>query len=265
MASFLDSLLGWLLLIDSSLAILIISFILSLITSLAIKFLTNQTMMKSIRNEMKDLQSQMKTAKSNPKKLTKINSRLLEINMSYMSESWKPSLYTLLPMLIIFGWLGSHMGYYPLQPNQEFKVTAYFEDYAGGSIKLVPDENITVTDSIEKAVVSKEMTWNVFGKEGYHTLNFEYKNKTFKKEVIISNERVYAPVEQSYKTGFLFFSSANDAGLSKVTLPNREIMPFQNVPGLNMVPVINTLNWFWTYVIFSIAFSLVLRKVLDLY
>ena len=80
MASFMDPLLGWLLYLHPALGLLIISLIISIITTLAIKFLTNQTLMKDLRNELKELQKEMKELKNNPKKMAKINEKVMETN-----------------------------------------------------------------------------------------------------------------------------------------------------------------------------------------
>lgn len=124
--SFLDPVLGWILYLDPALGILIISLLVSVIINLSIKFLTNQSLMRELKDEMKELQKQMKSLKNNPNKLSKANSRFMETNMKYMSHSMRPTLFTFLPIIVVFGWLNSHIAYYPLAPETPFEVQAFF-------------------------------------------------------------------------------------------------------------------------------------------
>ena len=53
----------------------------------------------------KSLQKDMRALKDNPSKLMELNKLAMQKNMEYMRHSMKPTLYTLLPLLLIFGWL----------------------------------------------------------------------------------------------------------------------------------------------------------------
>ena len=58
-----DTLLGWTLSFHPALSILILSLIVSIIITLAIKFFTDQRLMKDLKEELKELQRQMKELK----------------------------------------------------------------------------------------------------------------------------------------------------------------------------------------------------------
>ncbi len=85
-----------------SISLLIISFILTLITTLIYKYTTNQVMMKSFKEETKKMQEEMKLLKDNPNKMMEKNKELMEKNMKMMSQSFKPILFTFIPFVIIF-------------------------------------------------------------------------------------------------------------------------------------------------------------------
>ena len=86
-------------------ALLIISFLMTFLITLSYKYLTNQELMKSLKDELKDFQKQMKDNKDNSQKVMDIQKQSLEKNMKYMMHSFKPTLYTFIPLIIIFTWL----------------------------------------------------------------------------------------------------------------------------------------------------------------
>ena len=83
-------------------SLLIISFFLTLITTLIYKYTTDQEMLKSFKEESKKMQQEMKTLKDNPGKMMEKNKELMEKNMKVMKQSFKPLIYTFIPFAIIF-------------------------------------------------------------------------------------------------------------------------------------------------------------------
>lgn len=86
-------------------SIIIISLILTALMTVAQKYLTNQTEMKHLREELKHLQKEMKSNTNNPDKLPDIQKRSLESNMKYMKLSFRPIIFTSIPIIIIFNWI----------------------------------------------------------------------------------------------------------------------------------------------------------------
>lgn len=267
MASFMDPLLGWLLYFHPALGLLIVSLLISVITTLAIKFLTNQSLMKDLRNELKELQKEMKDLRNNPKKMAQVNERMMETNSKYMSHSMRPTFFTLIPILLIFGWLSSHIGYYPIMPGENFQITAVFEEGVNGEVNInLPEEIKLLEGEPNREILRKEVSWILLSdNEGDYNIEFEVNGKTYTKRVLITNEREYAPIETSFRKRFLFFSSKEENGFNSIKLSNKEVKPFEDVPVLKDLPLISGFNWFWTYFVFSIAFSMGLRRLLNLY
>jgi hypothetical protein len=195
----------------------------------------------------------MKKLRDKPEKMAKINSQVMETNMKYMTHSMRPTLFTFLPLIIIFGWLGSHLAYYPLQPNTVFDITAQFKNPEGTATLTVPEE-LTIMDEAQKQIITEEVDWKVQGPEGEFTVQLEHAGNTFEKQVIISSQRQYAPVEKTYKDN-----------LEKITLSNEKIRPFSDVPLLKNIPWLNTWSWLGAYLLFSIVFSMSWRRVLKIY
>lgn len=265
--TFLDPILGWLLLLHPALAIVLVSLLVSLIVTLAIKLFTNQSLMKDLRNELKELQKEMKALKNNPDKMQKVNSRFMETNMKYMSHSMRPTLFTFIPIILVFGWLSSHLGYMPLVPGEPFKVTAIFDE-AAGKVTMTLPEGLSFKDiegqTSTKDVLYEEVDWLVLGEEGTYQLQIEHMNKVYDKEVIISKSQEYAPVEKDYRKRVLFFSSSN-GNLQKVILDNEKIRPFSTVPVIRDIPWVGSWGWLGVYFLFSIIFSMSLRRVFNIY
>ena len=96
---------GWLIKFNKLLGIVAISLILNLIVTLAAKFLSDQKLMKSLKEEGEYLKEEMKKFKNDPQKYLELQKKQMESSLKYMRHSMKPALFTLLPLLLIFGWL----------------------------------------------------------------------------------------------------------------------------------------------------------------
>src|SRR3989344_7479675 len=113
--------------LNPAIGILIISFILALLITVIYKYTTNQSLMKDLKNELKELQKEIKELRNEPQKAMAVQKKAMETNMKYMMHSFKSMIFTFIPVIIIFGWLNGHLAYMPLQPNEEFTVTAIFD------------------------------------------------------------------------------------------------------------------------------------------
>ena len=84
-------------------AVIILSFLLTALVTWIYKLVTNQVLMKQMKDELKMYQDQMKEHKENHEKMMEIQKKAMEKNLQYMKHSFKPTLFTLVPLLIIFG------------------------------------------------------------------------------------------------------------------------------------------------------------------
>ena len=82
--------------------LLTISFILTLLSTLAYKYLTDQKKLKEIKDETKKLQEEMKLLKNDASKMMEKQKEIMQKNMYVMRSSFKPLLYTFIPFLLIF-------------------------------------------------------------------------------------------------------------------------------------------------------------------
>ena len=243
----LDFLLGWVLLLPPLWGILIITAIISVIITLVYKYATDQGLMKSLKTEMKELQKQMKELKEHPEEVKKIQSKFMSLNGKYTMESFKPSLYYLIPLLVIFGWLSGNMGYDPLLPGQEFNVLLQFEKNITGNVSVDVVKGMDVVGDKVKEIKNGLIDFSFKGEEGNYLLEFKQGSKSYRKEVLVTKERKFKPPIDLIENG----------ELKQITTGNKETIVL-NLFGWE-------LGWLGTYILLSIAFSMGLRKVLDVY
>jgi len=104
---FFNSIFGPLINFNPEFGLILISFLLTIVITIAYKYLTDQELMKSLKAELKELQGQMKEFKHDTAKVMQLQKVSMEKNMKYMMHSFKPTLFTFVPLIIVFGWLRS--------------------------------------------------------------------------------------------------------------------------------------------------------------
>ena len=256
----------FLLKIPSFWAILIISFVLTLVTTLVYKFTTDQKKMKKLKEEMKEYQKKIKAlSKESPEKMMAMQQQALKGNTEYMKHSFRSTLYTIVPLLLIFGWLGSHLAFESILPDQPFKVSAYFAEGHGpfASIRGEGMSELEIignsTQPINETVIGgwlifktreDKVTWTLKGGEGEYKLLITYNGEEYDHRLIISSQRLYATPEKSIQ----------NSKLKKIVIENQKIYPIGTIPVLGWAP-----SWLWTYILLSLGFSIGIRKLLKVY
>lgn len=237
----LNPIFGPLLKLHPFFAILIITLIVTLISIVAYKKLTDQALLKSIREEMKELRKKMDESKNDSKKLMELQKISMAKSMIQMKQTMKPMLITMIPILIIFGWFSTHLAYNPITPDQQFSVNLTLKENLGNVTIILP-ENIESLDSNTKTVENKKAGFLLKAKqEGKYSLTFDYNNKTYTKDILISNNKEYiTPVEvvnQDIKT---------------IMVSNAPIKIFG-------------LGWLWVYIIMAVILNSLFRKLFKVY
>jgi uncharacterized membrane protein (DUF106 family) len=246
----LDTLFNPILALPPVVGILIVSILVSVITLLAYKFLTNQTLMKQLRDEINEFQKEAKELRNHPEKAMKVQTEMMETNSKYMMESMKPTLFTFIPILIIFAWLNTHMAYYPLQPGMPFEVSLQYKAGTVGEAKLTLPEGMSTEDETVKKILNNKVTWVVSGKSGTYNMTFESPGIKVDKDVLITTQKTYAPPVKAIK----------NLPLTQIAVGNERVHPFGGLSLFGWQP-----GWLGTYVIFSLFFSITLRKLFKIY
>lgn len=226
--------------------VLIMSFLITLITTIIYKYTTNQSLMKDLKDEMKAFQKEMKELKSDPKKMMEVQKKAMQTNMKYMSHSMRSMLFTFIPIILIFGWMNANLAYLPVMPDQQFITTVQFDDSVTGQVELVLPNGISTTDNLTKDI-SKEVKWVLTGKEGNYNIEYKVGSKSYDKEVVITRGQKYiAPVKV-----------VKDGTVRQISIDHQKIQVL-NIVGWK-------LGWLGSYIIFSIIFSAILRKLFKVY
>ncbi|MEE9525235.1 MAG: EMC3/TMCO1 family protein [Candidatus Woesearchaeota archaeon] len=243
--------------IPSFWSILIISLVVAVLITLVYKWMTDQHLMRALKEDIKKFQKQMKELKDNPKEFMAVQKRAMETNMKYMMHSMKPTLVTFIPIILIFGWLNANIAFEPILPDQEFTTTAMFDRGTSGEITLIAPEGIeTTSDSTQEVecrmekgwIRSKEICesqWILKGVTGNYLLEYEFDDQKETQELLITEEKAYEKPVKVIKEG----------KLQQLKIDNEKVKP---IPGL-------PIGWLGTYIIFSIIFSMTLRKIMKLH
>ncbi len=245
-----DFLFGWLLLLPPFWAILILSFIMSLIVIIITKYTTDQDLMKHLKEESKDLQKQMRELKDQPEKLMEVQKKHMQSSMKYMTQSFRPMIFTFIPIIIIFGWISAHLAYEPILPGQEFSVKVQLDKGVAGVISATAPEGITLTGDASKKISDGIVIFTFKGDAGNYSapgIVFSVNGKEYHKDVKITTKREYINPIKPVRDGTV-----------------RQIETLHE-----KVKVIKlgsfSLSWIWSYIIFSIIFSSLLRKWMKVY
>lgn len=103
--SFFNSVFGGLIEWNPLGALIIISFILMLLTTLVYKYFTDQEAMKSLKEEMKEIQNQMKEVKDEPGRMMELQKQSFSKMIESFKHQIKPMLITFVPFAILLPWI----------------------------------------------------------------------------------------------------------------------------------------------------------------
>ena len=255
MAGFLDTIfnpwLGLALKLPAFWAILIISAFITILVTVVYKYTTNQREMKQIKDDLKKYQKEMRETKDT-KKLMSIQKKALDLNMKYMKSSFKSTLYTFIPIIIIFAWLNMHIAYEPIQPNTDFTLTAQFGEGAKGNISITSIPELKVLNGATQEIIDSKAVWKLHsGDAGEYKISYLYNTEEYSHNVLVTTENSYSTPEKPIQ----------DSKLKTIINGNKVVHPFGESFNLfGWYP-----GWLATYIVLSIALSALFRKLLDVY
>jgi len=230
-------------------AIVILALVISLAITLVYKYATNQDEMKRLKLEQKEYQKRLKGLRSQPDEMMKVQKEAMKKNMDYMKHSFKATLITMLPILIIFGWMSAHLMYEPIYPGERFGITASFSEGLTGEAELIVDEGVELL-SEPKQKINGAATWNLKSSSGEHFVTVKTNGDEQTKKVLITKELIYEEPISEYE----------HSDIEQIKINYKKLKPAPGVSLLGWKP-----GWLGWYIIFSVVFSLALRKILKIY
>ncbi|MBI4151972.1 DUF106 domain-containing protein [Candidatus Woesearchaeota archaeon] len=252
--SFIDSLLSPVLqpLINLSpfWGIVILAIAIAFLSTVAYKYLTDQVKMKDLKEKQKEYQKRMKELRSEPQKMMEVQKEAMKTNMEYMKMSFKPTLFTMLPLLLVVGWMAGHLTYEPIYPQETYSMTAFFKEGVSGNAELLVDPGTEVLNERVQAVTGGVVTWNLRSVEGEHMLRVKIGAQEESRAVLVTKEVRYSePVLTS-----------KHSDIERLQLNYRPLKPLGEQSFFGWQP-----GWLGLYFIFSLVGSLAFRKVMKIY
>ena len=114
------------------------SVIVTFISTLAHKWLTNQEHMKNLKKRQKEIQKELKECKDECV-MKELNAEMLKMTGVMMKASFKPMFVTIIPFLLLFAWLRGI--YVPIMGNSWIWYYLGFSIVASMILRKVMDVN----------------------------------------------------------------------------------------------------------------------------
>jgi uncharacterized membrane protein (DUF106 family) len=206
--------------------------------------------MKQLKSEMKEFQKRIKELKAHPEQAMAVQKKAMETNMKYMMNSMKPTLFTFLPIILIFGWLNANIAFQPIPPETPFTVTAEFQKGAAGTVSITAPEQLRVVGDETMTIADNQATFTLMGEAGEYFLEFDYAGEQQRKNVLVTEGSKYAKVEERFK----------GSSFKSIRINNPKVRPFGEFSIFGWHP-----GWLATYIVFSIISSMALRRALKIY
>ncbi len=232
--------------IPTLLAIIILSFIISLIVTVIYKYTTDQNLMKQLKDEMKEFQKEVKTLKDNPSKAMEVQKKAMQTNMKYMMQSMKSTLYSFIPIILIFGWMNAHFAFMPIAQDQEFSTTLVTYPGITGSAQISVSDGLEVVGGSSKPIENNQATWLLKGEKGEYLVEYDLNEKKYTNEIMI-DDKTYKPASKRIKDKVV---DRIDTKLEKRIVLDLGFWK---------------MGWLITYIILAIVFSILIRKVIKVY
>lgn len=223
-------------------AVALISFVMTLVLTLAYKFFTDQKLMKKLKDKSNEFQKKMKELKDDPEAMMRIQKQAMQTQMVYMKHSMRPTLITFLPIIIIFGWLNAHMAYDPIMAGQDVTISAMIDSTGDAVLSFAPQKGVEIVTDETQSIVEEKASWIIKADKGKYQATVEHNGERQSIPLRV-DDRYYEEPTQTF-----------DGAISSISV------------SLNKRIVLDLfgwkLGWLGSYIILSIFLSIGLRKVL---
>jgi uncharacterized membrane protein (DUF106 family) len=262
-----DVLLGWLLVVPTDVALILVAVGTGAILAVVRLFTTNQDLLRRASDDKKRLKTLIREAKRRKDKAAVGRFRASQnmIGLKTMkSEGW-PLVAAILPILVVATWCFQRLAVVPPRAGEAVPLVAYFPVSAAGQVvHLVPQDGLSVEDGwvreIEPVTDPAEgpphatATWLVKAdsRPEPYLLEIRYKRGTYTKELLVG-QRVSSPPVEFY---------ADDDPLTSTELKLQPVKLFGLVPGIEWLCLP---PWMAAYFLIAIPSVSLLKRLAGIY
>ena len=226
---------------DPTWAITIIALVIAVVVTVAYKFMTDQKLMKALKEDLKKLQKKMKESRDKPDQMMTLQKEAMEKNMKLMSHSMRPSLITLIPIFFLFGWMNANLTYVPIDAAEPFSIDVFTDAEGDVLLEILPAGVEIMENTV--STTNKQATFNLEGDPGAYTIRATFNEVSEEADLLIGEG--YSTPENRFKSS-----------IKKINIGYEKLKV--NLLGFEM-------GWLMAYIILSIVFSVVIRKIFRIY
>jgi len=243
--------------------ILLIAFAVTLVSSLVTRAFIDRDKMKKLREEMKQHQEKIKeaTKSKDTKALQKHQEEFMKLTMEQMSHSFKPMIITIIPILLIFGWVRANYGDIGSVHNVTLELPLLSR----------VSKDISISNNGSLNTQDNKVVWNLgtipAGSRGSVTLRIMNYNKSED----ISNRII---VKYTFKNGTSVQVDENSNSVNPIVF-NKSIQNDKNTYVLDInywnsasdhVVILSGFKFGWVgwYIISAMMISMILNKLLKI-
>ena len=246
-------------------AIFVISLFVAVFVTVIYKFTTNQKMIKNLHQEMKAIRETIKGTKD-ASQASALNKQLMEKTMQQMTSSMKSTFITIVPMFVIFAWIGGNFAFINVEPGEEFTASMKFVPGAVGTANLSAP-SLEFLGNSSQNVVDGKAVWRLKGSEGVHVISYSFGDETYGREVLLTKKWDYLDpyLEKEQKLfGIINTGDKNpikrDSPVVRVAVDLPSIHPFGSLLFFGWQP-----GWLGSYFLFTILLTFPVRKLLKVH
>ena len=233
--------------------IIILALIVTVISTFVHKWLTNQEHLKSLKKRQKEIQKELKKCKDH-NLMQELNMEMMKLTGVMFKSSMKPMFVTIIPFLLIFGWANANIAYDPISPNNEFFIKASFGSGVSGNAEIHVPVGIKVISGNVKEIVEIETGWIFQTKKGEALWTLEGDVGEYEIEVLFLDERAVKELVISEGAYYKGIKKSYDGNIEEIIVGNKKRI-YLDILGWEI-------GWLGSYILLSILFSIILRKVL---
>ncbi|MBR9677653.1 DUF106 domain-containing protein [Candidatus Woesearchaeota archaeon] len=258
----LDGAMGFLLKLSPLAGLVVVSLVMTLFITLIYKFTTDQVLLKELKENQKKVQAEMRKHKDNPKKVMELQKKAFAASGVIMRQSMKSMIYTFIPIIILFGWVSAHFAYTPISVGDNFSVMANLERGAQGTVSIVVPEGLSVLSAQSINITDGRVGWLLIADNpGDYQVSFEYVNDIVTKRVVVEGERGYLKNIKTKRTFIEFVYGSREESIAKSSSFKQIIVGYQKLKPWGSFSLFGYKpGWLFTYIIFSIIGSTLVRK-----